>query len=102
MTLFDFMEKEDGETTETDIENTVENEPENEEEDDLPSAEEIDEILAEIDGKDGARRYPENIDTETGEILPAKAEKSEPPVSPYKPEALRILQGIFGDEMVLR
>ena len=70
MTLFDFMEKEDGETTETDVENTVENE----EEDDLPSAEEIDEILAEIDGENGARKYPENIDMETGEILPAKAE----------------------------
>lgn len=95
MTLFDFMEKED-------IENTVENEPENEEADELPSAEEIDEILAEIDGEDGARKYPENIDMETGEILPAKAEKSEPSVSPYEPEALRILQEIFGDEMVLR
>ena len=102
MTLFDFMEKEDGETTETDVENTGENEPENEEEDDLPSAEEIDEILAEIDGEDGARKHPENIDMGTGEILPAKAEKSEPSVSPYEPEALRILQGIFGDEMVLR
>lgn len=102
MTLFDFMEKEDGETTETDVKNTVENEPENEEEDDLPSAEEIDQILAEIDSEDGARRYPENVDMETGEILPAKAEKSEPSVSPYEPEALRILQEIFGDEMVLR
>lgn len=98
MTLFDFMEKEDVETTETDVENTVENE----EEDDLPSAEEIDEILAEIDGEDGARKYPEIIDMETGEILPAKAEKSESSVSPYEPEALRILQEIFGDEMVLR
>lgn len=98
MTLFDFMEKEDGETGETDVKNTVENE----EEDDLPSAEEIDQILAEIDGDDGARRYPENVDMETGEILPAKAEKSEPSVSPYEPEALRILQEIFGDEMVLR
>ena len=39
---------------------------------------------------------------ETGEILPAKEEKSEPSVSHYEPEALRILQGIFGDEMVLR
>ncbi len=68
----------------------------------LPSAEEIDEILAEIDGEDGARKCPENIDMETGEILPAKAEKSEPSVSPYEPEALRILQEIFGDEMVLR
>lgn len=95
MTLFDFMEKEDGETT-------VENEPENVEEDDLPSAEEIDEILAEIDGEDGARKYPENVDMETGEILPAKAEKSEPSVSPYELEALRILQEIFGDEMALR
>ena len=102
MTLFDFMEKEDGETTATDVENTGENEPENEEEDDLPSADEIDEILAEIDGEDGARKYPENVDMETGEILPAKAEKSESSVSPYEPEALRILQGIFGDEMVLR
>ena len=102
MTLFDFMEKEDGETTETDVENTVENEPENEEEDDLPSAEEIDEILAEIDGEDEARERPENIDMETGEILPAKAEKSESSVSPYEPEALRILQEIFGDELVLR
>ena len=98
MTLFDFMEKEDGETTGT----NVENEPENEEEDDLPSAEEIDEILAEIDGEDGTRRYPENVDMETGEILPANAEKSEPSDSPYEPEALRILQEIFGDEMVLR
>lgn len=98
MTLFDFMEKEDGETTETDVKNTVENE----EEDDLPSAEEIDEILAEIDGEDGAWKYPENVDMETGEILPAKAEKSETSVSPYEPEALRILQDIFGDEMVLR
>ena len=102
MTLFDFMEKEDGETTETNVENTVENEPENEEEDDLPSAEEIDEILAEIDGEDGARKYPENVDMETGEIMPSKAEKPEPSVSPYEPEALRILQEIFGDEMVLR
>ena len=102
LTLFDFMEKEAGETTETDVKNTVENEPENEEEDDLPSAEEIDEILAEIDGEDGARRYPENIDTETGEILSAKAEKSELSVSPYEPEAFHILQEIFGDEMVLR
>ena len=106
MTLFDFMEKEDGETAgmnvENTVENTVENEPENEEEDELPSAEEIDEILAEIDGEDGALKYPENIDMETGEILPAKAEKSESSVSPYEPEALRILQGIFGDEMVLR
>ena len=102
MTLFDFMEKEDGETTETDVENTGENEPENEEEDDLPSAEEIDKILAEIDGEDGAREHPENIDLETGEILPAKAEKSESSVSPYEPEALRILQEIFGDEMILR
>ena len=66
MTLFDF----------------VENEPENEEEDDLPSAEEIDEILAEIDGEDEAREHPKNIDSETGEILPAKAEKSEPSDSP--------------------
>lgn len=98
MTLFDFMEKEDGEMTETDVVNTVENE----EEDDLPSAEEIDEILAEIDGENGARKHPENVDMETGEILPAKAEKSESSVSPYEPEALRILQGIFGDEMVLR
>lgn len=96
------MEKEDGETTETDVVNTVENEPESEEEDDLPSADEIDEILAEIDGEDGARRYPENVDMETGEILPANAEKSEPSDSPYEPEALRILQEIFGDEMVLR
>ena len=95
MTLFDFMEKEDGETTETDVVNTVENEPENVEEDDLPSAEEI-------DGEDEARERPENIDMETGEILPAKAEKSESSVSPYEPEALRILQEIFGDEMVLR
>lgn len=102
MTLFDFMEKEDGETTETDVKSTVENEPENEEEDDLPSAEEIDEILAEIDGEDEAREHPENIDLETGEILPAKAEKSKSSVSPYEPEALRILQEIFGDEMVLR
>lgn len=102
MTLFDFMEKEDGETAGMNIENTVENEPENEEEDDLPSAEEIDEILAEIDGEDRARKYPESVDMGTGEILPAKAEKSEPSVSPYEPEALRILQGIFGDEMVLR
>lgn len=102
MTLFDFMEKEDGKTTETDVENTVENEPENEEEDDLPSAEEIDEILAEIDGEDGARKHPENIDMETGEILSVKEEKSEPSDYPYEPEALRILQGIFGDEMVLR
>ena len=102
MTLFDFMEKEDGETTETDVEITVENEPENEEEDDLPSAEEIDEILAKIDGEDEAREHPENIDMETGEILPAKAEKSEPSDSLYEPEALRILQEIFGDEMVLR
>ena len=94
MTLFDFMEKEDGETGETDVEN--------EEEDDLPSAEEIDEILAEIDSEDGARRYPENVDMETGEILPLNAEKSEPSDSPYEPEALRILQKIFGDEMVLR
>ena len=102
MTLFDFMEKEDGKTTETDIKNTVENEPENEEEDDLPSAEEIDEILAEIDGEDEAREHPKNIDSETGEILPAKAEKSEPSVSPYEPEALHILQDIFSNEMVLR
>lgn len=102
MTLFDFMGKEDGETGETDVVNTVENEPENEEEDELPSAEEIDEILAEIDGEDGALKYPENIDMETGEILSAKAEKSESSVSPYEPEALRILQEIFGDEMVLR
>ena len=102
MTLFDFMEKEDGETTETDVKNTVENAPENMEEDDLPSAEEIDEILAEIDGEDGALKHPENIDMETGEILSAKEEKSESSVSPYEPEALRILQGIFGDEMVLR
>ncbi|MEE0842196.1 MAG: Cas9 inhibitor AcrIIA9 family protein [Christensenellales bacterium] len=98
MTLFDFMEKEDGETTGT----NVENEPESEEEDELPSAEEIDEILAEIDGEDGAQKYPENVDMETGEILPENAEKSEPSVSPYEPEALRILQEIFGDEMVLR
>lgn len=98
MTLFDFMEKEDGEMTETDVVNTVENE----EEDDLPSAEEIDEILAEIDGENGARKHPENVDMETGEILPAKAEKSEPSDSLYEPEALRILQEIFGDEMVLR
>lgn len=98
MTLFDFMEKEDGEMTETDVVNTVENE----EEDDLPSAEEIDEILAEIDGENGARKHPENVDMETGEILPAKAEKSESSVSPYEPEALRILQEVFGDEMVLR
>lgn len=69
---------------------------------DLPSAEEIDEILAEIDGEDEAQEHPNNIDSETGEILPAKAEKSEPSVSPYEPEALRILQEIFGDEMVLR
>lgn len=102
MTLFDFMEKEDGETTETDVVNTVENEPENVEEDGLPSAEEIDEILAEIDGEDEARERPENIDMETGEILSAKEEKSEPSVSPYEPEALHILQDIFGDEMVLR
>lgn len=102
ITLFDFMEKEDGEMTETDVVNTVENEPENKEEDDLPSAEEIDEILAEIDGENGARKHPENVDMETGEILPAKAEKSEHSVSPYAPEALRILQEIFGDEMVLR
>lgn len=102
MTLFDFMGKEDGETGETDVENTVENEPENEEEDELPSAEEIDEILAEIDGEDGALKYLENIDMETGEILPAKTEKSESSVSPYEPEALRILQEIFGDELVLR
>ena len=102
MTLFDFMEKEDSETTETDIKNTVENELENEEEDELPSAEEIDEILAEIDGEDEAREHPKTIDMETGEILPAKAEKSEPSVSPYEPESLRILQDIFGDEMVLR
>ena len=102
MTLFDFMEKEDGETAGTNVENTVENEPENEEEDDLPSAEEIDEILAEIDSEDGARRYPENVDMETGEILPLNAEKSEPYDSPYEPEALRILQKIVGDEMVLR
>ena len=98
MTLFDFMEKEDGETTGT----NVENEPKSEEEDNLPSADEIDEILAEIDGEDGARKHPENVDMETGEILPAKAEKSETSVSPYEPEALRILQEIFGDEMVLR
>ena len=98
MTLFDFMEKEDGETTGT----NVENEPKSEEEDDLPSADEIDEILAEIDGEDGARERPENIDMETGEILSAKEEKSEPSVSPYEPEALHILQDIFGDEMVLR
>lgn len=98
MTLFDFMEKEDGETTGT----NVENEPESEEEDELPSAEEIDEILAEIDGEDGARKYPENVGMETGEILPANAEKSEPSDYPYEPEALRILQEIFGDEMVLR
>ena len=98
MTLFDFMEKEDGETTGT----NVENEPESEEEDELPSAEEIDEILAEIDGEDGARKYPENVDMERGEILTAKAEKSEPSVSPYEPEVLCILQEIFGDEMVLR
>ena len=65
-------------------------------------AEEIDEILAEIDGEDGARKYPENVDMETGEIMPSKAEKPEPSVSPYEPEALRILQEIFGDEMVLR
>lgn len=102
MTLFDFMEKEDGETTETDVKNTVENEPANEKEDDLPSAEEIDEILAEIDGEDEAQEHPKNIDLETGEILPANAEKPEPSVSPYEPEALRILQEIFGDEMVLR
>ena len=102
MTLFDFMEKEDGETAGTNVENTVENEPENEEEDDLPSAEEIDEILAEIDGEDGAREHPKTIDLETGEILSAKEEKSEPSVSPYEPEALRILQEIFGEEMVLR
>ena len=98
MTLFDFMEQEDGETTGT----NVENEPESEEEDELPSTEEIDKILAEIDGEDGARKYPENVDMETGEILPANAEKSEPSDSPYEPEALRILQEIFGDEMVLR
>ena len=79
MTLFDVMEKGDGETTETDGKNTVENEPEDE-----------------------ARKYPENVDMETGEILPANAEKSEPSVSPYELEALRILQEIFGDEMVLR
>ena len=91
MTLFDFMEKEDGETTGT----NVENEPESEEEDELPSAEEI-------DGEDRARKCPENIDLETGEILTANEEKSEPSVSPYEPEALRILQEIFGDEMVLR
>lgn len=102
LTLFDFMEKEDGETAKTDVKNTVENEPENEEEDDLPSAEEIDEILAEIDGEDEAQEHPKNIDLETGEILPANAEKPEPSVSPYEPEALRILQEIFGDEMVLR
>ena len=102
MMLFDFMEKEDGETAGTNVENTVENEPENEEEDDLPSAEEIDEILAEIDSEDGARRYPENVDMETSEILPLNAEKSEPSDSSYEPEALRILQEIFGDEMVLR
>ena len=100
--LFDFMGKEDGKTAGTNVENTVENEPENEEEDDIPSAEEIDEILAEIDGKDGARKYPENIDMETGEILSAEEEKSESSVSPYEPESLRILQEIFGDEMVLR
>ena len=102
MTLFDFMEKEDGETAETDVVNIVENEPENVEEDDLPRAEEIDEILAEIDGEDGAREHLKNINLETGEILPANAEKSEPSDSPYEPEALRILQEIFGDEMVLR
>ena len=73
MTLFDFMEKEDGETAGMNVENTVENEPENEDKDELPSAEEIDEILAEIDGKDGARKYPENVDMETGEILPVRA-----------------------------
>ena len=73
MTLFDFMEKEDGETAGTNVENTVENELENEEEDELPSAEEIDEILAEIDGEDEARKYPKNVDMETGEILPANA-----------------------------
>ena len=72
------------------------------EDDGLPGAEDIDEILAEINGKDGARKYPENVDMETGEILPAKAEKSESSVSLYEPEALRILQEIFGDEMVLR
>lgn len=98
MTLFDFMEKEDGETAGTNVENTGENE----EEDNLPSADEINEILAEIDGEDEAREHPENVDLETGEILPAKAEKSEPSVFPYEPEALRILQEIFGDEMVLR
>lgn len=102
MTLFDFMEKEDGETTETNVETADENEPENEEEDELPSAEEIDEILAEIDGEDRARKYPKNIDLETGEILTAKEEKSESSFSPYEPEALRILQEFFGDEMVLR
>ena len=62
MTLFDSMEKEDSETTKTDVKNTVENEPENKEEDDLPSTEEIDEILAEIDGEDEAREHHKTIE----------------------------------------
>ena len=102
MTLFDFMPESGTETVPDGDGNSDGNTIESEEENDLPTAQEIDEILAEIDGEDGARERPENVDMETGEILPANAEKSEPSDSPYEPEALRILQGIFGDEMVLR
>lgn len=98
ISIFDFIENENSETAKTNIENTAENE----EETDLPSAEEIDEILAEINCEDKVQKYPENIDMETGEILPSMTEKNEPTTSQYETKALDALQKLFGDEMITR
>lgn len=102
MSLFEFMPENDTETVPDGDGNSDGNAIENDEENDLPTAQEIDEILAEIDRSDNAENQPETVDMETGEILPAPQANSPSSDSPYDADALAILQSIFGDEMILR
>lgn len=102
MSLFEFMPENGTETVPDSDINSNGNAIENEEENDLPTAQEIDEILAEIDLNDNAENQPETVDMETGEILPATQANSPYSDSPYDADALAILQSIFGNEMILR
>lgn len=102
MSLFEFMPENGTETVAVGDGNSDGIAIENEEENDLPTAQEIDEILAEIDLNDNAENQPETVDMETGEILPAPQANSPSSDSPYDADALAILQSIFGDEMILR
>ncbi len=98
MSLFEFMPENGTETVPDGDGNALEDEEEN----DLPTAQEIDEILAEIDRGDNAENQPETVDMETGEMLPVPEANFPSSDSPYDADALAVLQSIFSDEMILR